>query len=97
MRRVAALALVATLSACYATTGTSTLDRLDTEYAGTPCYWQMRSAIENTGNLDWPDKIEKHDTSDYHTQTWLWYEQSKSMTFEWGENIDGCDISTSSG
>lgn len=55
------------------------------------CDDEMKDARRKYGD---PEEIERYDSADYHSVDYWWWSEGYEMTFTWGENVDGCEVST---
>lgn len=45
---------------------------------------------------DWgtPEEINKYDSDGYHNWDYWYWSQGRQVSFTWGTDVDGCDVST---
>lgn len=55
------------------------------------CNSEMSKARNRYGT---PERTTTYTSSGYNSTTYWWYRQGRSMTFAWGANVTGCNVST---
>jgi len=64
---------------------------IDEFFSGSDCSDEIEDYVATYGN---PEEISKYDSGGYHSWSYSWYCKGLIVTFVWGENVGGCEVST---
>jgi hypothetical protein len=63
----------------------------DQHHGYSDCSKEMDDRVDYSG---YPEETNNYDSDGYHSRTYWYYCDGFSETFTWGDNVQGCEVST---